>query len=357
VTGGGSQDYGAIPDLNAPLPNWNFQMPDLPTPAYLPAGTTGHWVTPDYSSLLQSDPGYMMANAGVMADAATAARQRASDVRSAIVGFGGTPAGWNNGFGDVDPATLAAAQANPYSTLATIARQRSMGNTDLLQALAGRGIVSSGALTGGQNMLQSSMEQAQQKGIDSLLASLGGYARNYANTMRDLQNTRMGALSDAAGRVQSTFLPTWLSDPTNPAPTTPGTTDPGIVNPYTGQGTPGIDPLTGQAFKAGQGTISSSGDAATAIAEGKVPAGTVGMDLPLAPPGHSMSEYIPDYSQVSLGDWGNQYPGGAQVSGAYPGGVKPTAPAVNYPKIPITAPPKPKKVPSSVPSSIGSYIR
>lgn len=368
-----SQEYGTVPDVSAAVP-WNFTLPKLADPAGLQPGETGHWEYPDYSALLQGDPGYINANAAAVADASSAARQRANLAKAAIIGFGGTPASWGNQFGDITAADIAAAQQNPYSTLATLTRQRGQGNTDLAAQLAARGILSSGALTGGQQALQNSQEEAQYNATQSLLAALGGYGRDWANAVRTAQGNRLTALSDAASRIQQLFTPQWLTD-TKPTPPTPqqqwqtahpvdNTTWGEPINqpwsdPTTGYWA-GIDPQTGEPFKAGQGLISGTSD----YTPGKVAAGTVGMDIPLAPYGHSLSDYIPDYSKVDIGDWKETTPTGAGAAGpawAYPG-TKPVA-TPTVPKLPTLSdllknkPTVVKKAPSSVPSSIGSFIR
>jgi hypothetical protein len=211
-------------------------------------------VTPDYEKLIQGDLGYQGVRSAISAQEGTAGRTRADMVRRAIAQFGAAPAGWQSGYGDVDPASLAAAQQNPFSTMHQLQDARSHGSADLAAALGARGMLSSGALTGGEQQLQRQYDASLADVTSRLLANLGGYEGDYANAFSSLENQGQQAYADAAGRVAQMNPAQFVADPiyqgpngqpvqpvtyqglgVTPDPITGPTPPPGIVGP-------GLDP-------------------------------------------------------------------------------------------------------------------
>jgi hypothetical protein len=197
--------------------------PGTPETTTTTPGKAGYWTNPDWEGLIQGDPTYMATLAQIEASGASAGRERAAAVRRAIAQFGGTPKGWASGFGDVDPATLAAAQENPYSTLAQLDKARGMGRADLGAALGARGMLSSGALTGGEQVIQKGYEQAQYEGTQKLLDALYGYESAYGQGIQNLKNQQLAALDAAGSRVLGRNPPTWTAETAATSITHPGT--------------------------------------------------------------------------------------------------------------------------------------
>lgn len=212
--------FPAVPGTQGPVYTAPQQVPIASAPAGAsPDATTGHWQTPDYQALIQGDPSYMQTLASISASGEDAARQRADAVRRALIGFGATPSGWQSAFGDVTPDVVSAAGTNPFSTSRQLLEARHTGSADLAAALGARGILSSGAYTGGENMLQHGYESSLNDATQQLLGALGGYEGSYTDALRQLEIQRIQALSEAASRVQANNPATFIPDPT---PTTPG---------------------------------------------------------------------------------------------------------------------------------------
>jgi hypothetical protein len=174
---------------------------------------------PDYQAIIAADPNLAAQNAQIQASGENAAAARRAQAQQQVVKYGFTPGAWGNQFGDIDAATLQAALANPQSTLAQLTQARQRGSADLEAELAGRGIVRSGALTGGENMLLTDFQKAQSTAAQQLLDALNGYEATYGSTMSDLEQKRLQAARDAALLAAQMNPPTWV-DPTDVTTTT-----------------------------------------------------------------------------------------------------------------------------------------
>lgn len=209
----------------------------------------GHWNAPDYESLIRGDPSLIGIYGSLDASAAADARARSDAIKRAIVQFGAAPASWKSRFGDVDAAALAAAAANPFSITKELAHQRDTGNADLSAALGARGMLQSGALTGGQQVIQRGYDKASADATQQLLDALGGYEGQYASGIQQLGLQRAQALADAASRVRSMYPTQWVVDRPGstttttvpnpggaggvaPPPVLPGGGDPGMLAGY-----------------------------------------------------------------------------------------------------------------------------
>lgn len=212
---------GFQPSASAPnVPNIYSSM-GTPPPALAPPtpGAMGRYALPDYQSLIRADPGFAGVSASADAEESAAQSARANAVKRALIQFGVTPPGWQSGYGDVDQATLDAAGQNPNSTMHQLLDARSRGSADLAAVLGARGILSSGALTGGEQLLQRNFDTSQADAANRLLSALGGYESNYADSFRSLEGQRQQAYSDAAGRAASLYPAQWIPAPTS-APVT-----------------------------------------------------------------------------------------------------------------------------------------
>jgi hypothetical protein len=198
-------------------------VPPPPTPS-TPGSGPGHWQIPDYNALLAADPLNQAAIANEAAQEATAGKTRAAAIQQALINFGLVPQGFNSSYGDVNADVLKNAAANPFSTTKQLALQRSQGNADLDAALAARGILASGALTGGEQSIQTAYDSALSNATQQLLQALGGYETGYANTIGDLKSALIGSQGQAAQRIQEANPAVWIIDPVSGKPVpVPGT--------------------------------------------------------------------------------------------------------------------------------------
>lgn len=168
---------------------------EAPAPTPTPAAPT---LPPSYESIFYGVPGFAAGIGSVQANEDAAARQRAAAIKAALVQFGAAPSGWASGYGDADQATLDAAGQNPFSTLRTLTDAQGHSQADLDALLADRGTLSSGALTGGNQLIQRNYDRSAYDATNALLASLGGYEGAYAKSFNDLESQRAGLIGNAA---------------------------------------------------------------------------------------------------------------------------------------------------------------
>lgn len=196
-----------------------------------PPTTAGHWSVPDYEALIAADPGFAAANAQISAAGEDASGARRAAVQRAIIESGFTPSGYADQYGDIDPTTLAAAGENPMSTLSRLQQARTRGSADLSAVLAGRGMLSSGGLTGGEQRLLEGFQGGQYSASQSLLDALYGYGGTYASTFDLLNQRKLAAQRDAALTQAALHPAGWVTDPSGGV--VDPTTDPSSVpNPY-----------------------------------------------------------------------------------------------------------------------------
>lgn len=203
---------GVDPWISPPPPSEPPQPPPPPAGSWQDVLSGHHWDIPDYKSLIAGDPEYMAQMAGIGANLDSAQRQRIAAVQRAITNFGGTPQGWQSGFGDVTGTTLAAARENPYSTLSQLLKARQGGSASLAQRLASRGVLTSGALTGGERNLQSTYEANQYGGTQSLLDNLTGLENAWTGAVSTGEGQRGAALSAAGERMRALYPATQVDD-------------------------------------------------------------------------------------------------------------------------------------------------
>jgi hypothetical protein len=182
----------------------------------------GSWNMPDYASLLAGDPSLMSAIAQIAASGAASGREKMMASRRAVTQFGEVPTGAP--IGDIDEATRLAAGSNPLSTVRQLEESRGRNRADLAAALAGRGMLQSGALVGGEQQIQTGYERARGTATQQLLDALSGYETSHAQAQRELALAEMEAREAAASRVMGTYLPQWMegsiiAPPAAPTPT------------------------------------------------------------------------------------------------------------------------------------------
>jgi hypothetical protein len=209
-------------------PSWT---PQLPTAK--PAGAvSGHWRMPDWSQLLRGDPGAIAARAALEGGTTIAGQGRTSAIRQALLKWGIVPKALTDPSlaaatsEAADPATLAAAAADPNTVAAQLQAQLGRGRQDTYAQLAARGILSSGALTGGEQMQQNAYEGNLRTETNKLLEALGGAQGAYTGRIGELEGAWGTALGEAGGRVSAGNQPTWEEDPTVAPPSPPPEEDP-----------------------------------------------------------------------------------------------------------------------------------
>jgi hypothetical protein len=182
----------------------------------------GRWVDPDYEALARGDPLYGPEHQRIIGEIAAAGRQRGAAIQAALYRWGGAlppealanlGGDWMRDFGgDITPEAQAAAAANPYSVLATAGRQKGTDIADLEASLAGRGMIWSGALTGGTQAAENRYGAALAQGATGpggLFEALTGAGTQYAGTYGTLTGQERAALGEAMGRSQTLYKPTW----------------------------------------------------------------------------------------------------------------------------------------------------
>jgi hypothetical protein len=155
-------------------------------------------VDPDWNALIAGDPTLMQTEADLdlfgnrLNEAARAA------IRKAVIGAGLIPQGAT---GDIDAATIEAAKANRMSAAAELESQRNRGTTDLQAALAARGILDSGALTGGQQRIQEGYEKGTTSILNQLLDLISGVESDRTEQDFSLRQQRAAMRQAAAQRI------------------------------------------------------------------------------------------------------------------------------------------------------------
>jgi hypothetical protein len=183
-----------------------------------PVSTSGHWQNPDWEALIRGDQQYIQGIGNIAAQEQTLNEQRQKAIKQALIQFGVIPAGYTSKYGDVNQTDIEAAKNNPFSTIATLADQYARGGQDLSARLAARGILSSGALTGGNQALTTAHDRAVNDATQQLLAALSGYEGNYASGYGALEGQKTGLYGEVGQRIAGQYQPTWIADPPVAAP-------------------------------------------------------------------------------------------------------------------------------------------
>lgn len=152
----------------------------------------------DYGSLIASDPNLLAGSGDVTAQKSQLEAQRRAVIQQAVIrsGFGtGAPAD------AIDQTTLDAAAANQFSTKAELDRAKTRSSSDLDAALAARGILGSGASTGGQQRIQEGYERGTSQATQALLDTISGVESQTAQGKYALQQQIMQLREAAAQRI------------------------------------------------------------------------------------------------------------------------------------------------------------
>lgn len=227
--------------------------PQAPTPeqavsAGQEAGTTTYnpGNTPDYQSLIESDPIYQQQKADLSAQGISDAAQRKAATNRALINFGEVPdlqsavggLGLDPNspmfkmlFSDVDPMTQRGAQDMThagYSTMAQLNRAHETNMNDLLSQLAARGSLHSGATGVGTGLEGDRFGKASFDARSNLLDYLAGLQSAFTASERTRQGALAQGATDATGR-QIALHP--ATGPTGEKPTGTATGAPPTVQP------------------------------------------------------------------------------------------------------------------------------
>jgi len=205
---GGPSTGGTTPAASAAAPTGpSASAPPTVAPTTGPdsitvGGSPGY--TPDYTQAIQNDPGYAGAQSAAQLAASNATAQRQAALRSAVIQYGGLPANFKDPYGDIDQATLDAAAANQYSTLAGVKRNYQQSVDQFRKALAARGALQSGDLGYGQDQLDTGYGQNEYdaanvfggQGQSALNAYTGVLSANAQNLAQAIQGAAANAYND-----------------------------------------------------------------------------------------------------------------------------------------------------------------
>lgn len=217
--------------------------PTVITPPTAPIDPTPGY-TPDYGTLIKGDPLYQQNLVDLSAQGISSAADRKTATDRALIGFGdvGDLTGSINSlgldpnspmfkmlFGDVDPTTVAAAKGNTYSTTAglDLAHQQSLDS--IMNSLAARGAVRSGAAGVAVGNENTNYGNAQFSARQNLLDYLTGVQSAFNTSESARQAAATSAANDATTRqiAEHPYVA-----PTPGTPSVPGLDSSGNPIPY-----------------------------------------------------------------------------------------------------------------------------
>lgn len=210
--------------------------------------------TPDYGNLIATDPLYLQNQANLKSQSVNDAASRKASTDQALINFGEIP-DFNNAitglgldpnspmykmlFGDVDPATQTSAQGLTnagLSTVAQLAQGHKKNLNDLMDNLAARGIVRSGATGAGTGLENQSYLGNQFNARNTLLQYLAGVQSAFTQSENARQSQLAQSATDAMTRQMQLhpyvaptagtegtgiFAPGYVPPPLAPAPAGP----------------------------------------------------------------------------------------------------------------------------------------
>lgn len=169
-----------------------------PTGARAPGDVTIPGFDPDYMSAITGDANVITGMSDLDTLNARLIDSRKAAIRQAVIRAGLAP---KNPVADLDQATLQAAQENKFSQAAEAGRGRERQSADLAAALAGRGILQSGALAGGEQRIQEGYERTSQSIIERLLDAIAGVETQVGEKQSDIVQRRAQLREEAAQRL------------------------------------------------------------------------------------------------------------------------------------------------------------
>lgn len=205
-------DYGVKPPYVArtdptPTPTHGIRYPAVFDPnGGSGTGTGGTTTTtpppsPATTDIL-SDPGFQAWKTGSDLALSNAAAQRRAALRALVLQFGGLGA-VKDAYGDIDQATLDAANNNPYSQLNVNQRSYEQGVEAFKRGLAARGALSSGDLPTGLGQLDWQRGQEQYDLANQFGGAAQGDINRYVDTETQQKADYAKEIAAAAARVEA----------------------------------------------------------------------------------------------------------------------------------------------------------
>lgn len=175
-----------------------------PTPTMTPAASMPiGGFTPDYGSLIKSDPGYQTYLANGRLDVGQAASQRRASLQKLAIQYGGLPAGIQDTYGDLDAGTMELAGKNVYSDRQRLDRSYSAGIEAFKRSLAARGALQSGDLGHGLSQADLARGQGEYDLGNQFANAAQGTVNDYLGVESRVRQGESGALTAAQGSVYS----------------------------------------------------------------------------------------------------------------------------------------------------------
>ena len=166
---------------------------------------------PNYGADLVGEPDFTEANANYQYNLDLATKQRQNRIRAAMIKLGFQPGSANaEALAGVDPSTAQLAAQNSASALAQLGLQRGKSRADLSAELASRGMLDTGALRGGENMVQSAYDEGLLGATQDYLNEQNTALADEATTKATGQQafTAAKAAAAAAAARNPLFTPT-----------------------------------------------------------------------------------------------------------------------------------------------------
>lgn len=182
-----------------------------PAPPPPPKITTSPGFTPDYNALITSDPAYGTAQSAAQLAQSNASAARRAALRSAVIRYGGMPAGFTDQYGDLDQGTLDAAKNNQQSILANLAHDYAQSEEQFKRGLASRGALQSGDLNYGEDQLQRGYVQQQYDAANTVGDQAQQYLGQYAGVLGQNAQNMAQAVQGAESNVLANYKPSAAS--------------------------------------------------------------------------------------------------------------------------------------------------
>lgn len=203
--GQGFQTTGLIPDLD---PSGRTDV-GTDTGGLSPTGPsyanllTIPGTQPDFAALLGADPLLTQFRAGLGAESIADDAARDAAIRRALISFGSIPEGQEFAeYGDPETRSLAELNtAEGLSLLARINRERNRGQQNIMDALAARGALRSGATGVALRDLGQEHKQALSSAQGDMLDYIAGIQRAFTDAERARFRDLARAQQEATGRI------------------------------------------------------------------------------------------------------------------------------------------------------------
>lgn len=183
--------------------------PQRPKPPAAPAApasslaTPGY--TPNYNTLLQSDPAYLAYMNQRQEVGASSAAKRQAALRSLAIQYGGLPAGMTDKYGDLNQGVLDLAKNNQFSTLAGIQRDYTKNVLDTKRALAARGALHSGELGYGLGQADLAHGQAEYNAAQQAMGTANQSVGDYLSAIQRADSGLPDVVNQALNNVRKAY--------------------------------------------------------------------------------------------------------------------------------------------------------